>query len=70
LKEKRKVYSAKKIALFWRDASWIDGSFIGFSKSRHGGIPPRCFQRLGHFAPMSFAAYGGKIQATRFAGGR
>jgi hypothetical protein len=27
-------------------------------------------QRLGHFAPLYFAAYGGKIQATRFAGGR
>jgi len=25
---------------------------------------------LGHFAPLSFTAYGGKIQATRFAGGR
>jgi hypothetical protein len=24
-------------------------------------------QRLGHFAPLSFTAYGGKIQATRFA---
>jgi len=27
-------------------------------------------QRLGHFAPLSFTAYGGKIQATRCAGGR
>jgi len=36
---------------------------IGFSK-------PGCFQRLGRFAPLSFTAYGGKIQATRFAGGR
>jgi hypothetical protein len=27
-------------------------------------------QRLGHYAPLSFAAYGGKIQATRYAGGR
>jgi len=27
-------------------------------------------QRLGHFAPLSFTAYGGKIQVTRFAGGR
>jgi hypothetical protein len=27
-------------------------------------------QRLGRFAPLSFPAYGGKIQATRFAGGR
>jgi len=25
---------------------------------------------LGHFAPLSFTAYGGKIQVTRFAGGR
>jgi hypothetical protein len=25
---------------------------------------------LGHFAPLSFSAYGGKIQATRCAGGR
>jgi len=25
---------------------------------------------LGHFAPLSFTAYGGKIQATRYAGGR
>ena len=36
---------------------------IGFSK-------PRCFQRLGHFAPLYFSAYGGKIQATRCAVGR
>jgi hypothetical protein len=45
--------------------------FIGFSKpgAKHP-VPPRCFQRLGHFAPLSFTAYGGKIQATRFAGGR
>jgi hypothetical protein len=28
-------------------------------------IPPRR-----DFAPLSFSAYGGKIQATRFAGGR
>jgi hypothetical protein len=27
-------------------------------------------QRLGHFALLSFTAYGGKIQVTRFAGGR
>jgi hypothetical protein len=27
-------------------------------------------QRPGHFAPLSFTAYGGKIQATRYAGGR
>ena len=27
-------------------------------------------QRLGHFAPLSFPAYGGKIQATRFTGDR
>jgi hypothetical protein len=27
-------------------------------------------QRLGHFAPLSCAAYGGKIQATRYTGGR
>jgi hypothetical protein len=44
---------------------------IGFSKP---GVPhtvsPRCFQRLGYFAPLSFPAYGGKIQATRCAGGR
>jgi hypothetical protein len=38
-------------------------TLIGFFK-------PRCFQRLGHFAPLSFTACGGKIQATRCAGGR
>jgi len=27
-------------------------------------------QRQGHFAPLSFIAYGDKIQATRFTGGR
>jgi hypothetical protein len=27
-------------------------------------------QRLGHFAPLSFTAFGSKIQATRCAGGR
>jgi hypothetical protein len=27
-------------------------------------------QRLGHFVPLSFSASGGKIQATRYAGGR
>ena len=27
-------------------------------------------QRMGHFAPLSFPDYGGKIQATRCAGGR
>jgi hypothetical protein len=27
-------------------------------------------QRLGHFAPLFFTACGGKIQATRCAGGR
>jgi hypothetical protein len=36
---------------------------IGFSK-------PRCFQRLGRFVPLSFAAFVGKIQATRCVGGR
>ena len=25
---------------------------------------------LGHFAPLSFTAFGGKIQATLYAGGR
>ncbi|MGD9226035.1 MAG: hypothetical protein PVF26_05995 [Desulfobacterales bacterium] len=33
-------------------------------------VPPRCFQRLGHFAPLSFTAYGSNIQATRCADGR
>jgi glycerol-3-phosphate acyltransferase PlsY len=44
---------------------------IGFSKpgALHP-VPPRCFQRLGHFAPLYFSAYGGKIQATRCAVGR
>jgi len=47
------------------------GALIGFSKpGASHPVPPRCFQRLGHFAPLSFTAYGGKIQATRFAGGR
>jgi hypothetical protein len=27
-------------------------------------------QRSGHFVPLSFTAFGGKIQATRCAGGR
>jgi hypothetical protein len=27
-------------------------------------------QRLGRFAPLTFSAYGGKIQATRYAGDR
>ena len=46
-------------------------ALIGFSKpGASHPVPPRCFQRLGHFVPLSFAAYGGKIQATRYAGGR
>jgi hypothetical protein len=28
------------------------------------------FQRFGHCLPLFFAAFGGKIQATRCAGGR
>jgi len=36
---------------------------LGFSKLR-------CFQRSGHCVPLSFTAFGGKIQATRYAGGR
>jgi hypothetical protein len=48
----------------------LDGA-IGFSKpgAKHP-VQPRYFQRLGRFAPLSFPAFGGKIQATRFAGGR
>jgi hypothetical protein len=44
---------------------------IGFSKpgAKHP-VSPRCLQRLGHCVPLSFTAFGGKIQATRFAGGR
>jgi hypothetical protein len=53
---------------------------IGCCKSRHGGtshgiirinkstVPPCYLQRLRHFAPLSFPAYGGKIQATYCAG--
>jgi len=40
---------------------------LGFPNPATAGFHP---QRLGHFAPLSFTAYGGKIQATRFAGGR
>jgi len=40
-----------------------ESAVIGFSK-------PRCFQRLGHCVPLSFTAFGGKIQAARYAGGR
>jgi len=29
-----------------------------------------CFSTIGHFVPLSFTAIGGKIQATRYAGGR
>jgi hypothetical protein len=41
--------------------SWIVriGGWIGFDP-----------QRPGHLAPLSFPAYGGKIQAIRFAGSR
>jgi len=39
------------------------GALMEFSK-------PRCFQRLGHFVPLSFTAFGGKIQAARYGGGR
>jgi len=41
----------------------LPGNLFGFSK-------PRYFQRLGHFAPLSFTAFGGKIHGTRCAGGR
>jgi hypothetical protein len=48
----------------WRFFELIHNlALIGFSK-------PRCFQRLGYFAPLSFPTHGGKIQATRYAGGR
>jgi len=40
-----------------------ESAVIGFSK-------PRCFQRLGHCVPPSFTAFGDKIQAARFTGGR
>jgi hypothetical protein len=44
-------------------------SIFHFSTLKFGlGFPNP--QRLGHFAPLSFTAYGGKIQVTRFAGGR
>jgi hypothetical protein len=49
---------------------------ISFSAVFLLGFPNRVLrtrfhpQRLGHFAPLSFPAYGGKIQATRRAGGR
>jgi len=44
---------------------------IGFSEAGAlHPVSPLCFQRFGHCVPLSFAAVGGKIQATRFAGGR
>jgi hypothetical protein len=47
------------------------GFAIGFSKPGALHENPRFHpQRLGRFAPLSFIAYGGKIQATRVAGGR
>jgi hypothetical protein len=47
------------------------GFAIGFSKPGALHENPRFHpQRLGRFAPLSFTAYGGKIQATRVAGGR
>ena len=38
--------------------------------ARVSTVSPRCLQRSGHCAHLSFTAVGGKIQATRFAGGR
>jgi hypothetical protein len=49
----------------------IQAQMIGLSKpgALHP-VSPRCFQRPGHCVPLYFAAFGGKIQATRCAGGR
>jgi hypothetical protein len=49
----------------------LPGNLFEFSKpgAKHP-VSPRYFQRLGHFAPLSFSAFGGKIHATRCAGGR
>jgi len=47
-----------------------ESAVIGFSKpGALNPVSPRCFQRLGHCVPLSFTAFVGKIQATRFAGG-
>jgi hypothetical protein len=44
---------------------------IGLSKPGALHANPRFHpQRRGRFAPLSFAAFGGKIQTTRIAGGR
>jgi hypothetical protein len=42
--------------------------YSGESNKRRLGFPNP--QRSGHCVPLSFAAFGGKIQATRCAGGR
>jgi len=48
-----------------------ESAVIGFSKpGASHPVSPRCFQRLGHCVPLSFTAFGGKIQAARYAGGR
>ena len=50
------------------DYRCIIASLIGFSKpSASHSVPPTT---IGHFVPLSFTAYCGKIQNTRCAGGR
>jgi hypothetical protein len=57
----RHCQSAISIVSRW----FADGSekLIGFSK-------PCCPQQLGHIVTLSYTAFGGKITATRCAGGR
>ena len=64
-----KASDSCKIQVFQMNIEHV--GLFGFSKpgAKHP-VSPRCFQRLGHFAPLFFTAYGGKIQATRCAGGR
>ncbi len=56
-----------KIQTNKNDYDMIKLSLIGFFESRRGGIPPTT---IGAFRALDFTAYGGKIQAARYAGGR
>jgi hypothetical protein len=60
--------------LIWAKSTLVvgeTGGLIGFSKpGASHPVSPRCFQRLGHCVPLSFTAFGGKIQAIRYADGR
>jgi hypothetical protein len=51
--------------LFNKKDDWV------FSNPAMAGLRIRFHpHRLGRYAPLSFSAYGGKIQTTRSAGGR